>query len=63
MTAHLGPGEVMTLLTDKPLPTAVLDADPGDALPEALRRRLRFVLTTACTWYGCMCRPCGGVGH
>jgi hypothetical protein len=50
MTAHLGPGEVMTLLTDKPLPTAVLDADPGDPLPEALRRRLRFVLTTACTY-------------
>jgi hypothetical protein len=31
------------LLTDKLLRAAVLDADPGDALPEALRRRLRFV--------------------
>jgi hypothetical protein len=45
MTAHPSPGEVMMLLTDKLLRTAVLDADPGDALPEALRRRLRFVLT------------------
>jgi hypothetical protein len=36
MTAHLGPGEVMTLLTDKLLRNAVLDADPGDAPREAL---------------------------
>jgi hypothetical protein len=35
MTAHPSPGEVMMLLTDKLLRTAVLDADPGDALPEA----------------------------
>jgi hypothetical protein len=48
MTAHPSPGDVMMLLTDKLLRTAVLDADPGDTLPEALRRRLRFVLTQRC---------------
>ena len=37
MTAHPSPGELMMLLTDKQLRTAVLDADPGDTLPKALR--------------------------
>ena len=45
MTVHPSPGELMMLLTDKQLRTAVLDADPGDTLAEALRRRPRFVLT------------------
>ena len=45
MKAPPSPGELMRLLTDKQLRAAVPDADPGDTLPEALRRRLRFVLT------------------
>jgi hypothetical protein len=41
MTAHR-PGELMMLLTDKQLRTAFLDADPRDALLEALYRRVRL---------------------